>query len=186
MKKARNVVMAVAVGLLFATVIMMLVLRWTGVWVEEEAGFLDDHPGWESTPVHVSGEDPEAMAAAIDAINEQLDCPMLVHDHTAPSIIVLFGVPHEPGWMDTAGDAEYGRDDTRSSPTYCRVRIGNTGTSDLTHMVLVHELLHCLGLAHDDFDASVMRERQRRDISLANQVRVTDHDRALLNERYCR
>lgn len=46
---------------------------------------------------------------------------------------------------------------------------------------LEHELLHAVGLAHDDFDYSVMQPNTRRSMT----YHITAHDRRILRERYC-
>lgn len=65
----------------------------------------------------------------------------------------------------------------------CYIATSNTGTDQLLDQVLQHELGHCLGLAHDDFDSSIMYPVQFIDDE-AFPPRITDSDRKALRELY--
>lgn len=105
-------------------------------------------------------------------------------------IIIELGVPAEPDWMDPGGTAEivasstWSPTDGNGSFFECRVKTSNTGTEEILFYVLIHELGHCLGLDHDYWDGSIMREKQFSAEDLRDAPRISDHDRALLRRRY--
>jgi len=173
-------VLALAAGILVAV----------GVATHEEAGLMPDAPTWprERFPLAVcpeayldtSDDLMEAVTAvgeACDATNQRLGFPALEVRTDDCDVTVLVGVPSEPG-MEPGGDARF-----RSGPS-CAIRTANTGTSEILHLVLQHELGHCLGLAHDDFDTSIMRPVQTPTPDRTFPPRITDADRELLRALY--
>jgi len=93
------------------------------------------------------------------------------------------GVDHPPGYVSHMRLG--GTEQIRAS---VHIRSDVESADALLHGVLLHELLHVVGLAHDDFRASLMYPRTADDwdagyaISTAH---VTDHDIGLL-QRYRR
>lgn len=155
-------------------------------------------PTFRRVPVSVTAEtsnphppmDPEqATRAVVDTINTRVGFDLLWYDPDpghcmeAHSICVRIGEPRDDDWMDTAGDAQHSWEGM-SQNRYCTVRTSNTGTSELLLLVLQHEILHCLGLAHDDFETSIMRPVQTPTPDGAFPPRITDHDRELLRQQY--
>lgn len=110
---------------------------------------------------HPPGDPHDVTKSVIDKINGRLDFKAFELDDGAQglcveghSVCVEIGVPHETGWMDTSGDASFWRSDDFGMA--CEVRTSNTGTREMLHLVLEHELGHCLGLAHDSYQKSIM------------------------------
>jgi hypothetical protein len=161
-------------------------------------------PEGQEFPLLVSIYEPEgdadsdevdAVRDAIEAVNDQLRFDALVldpewapddatcYDHHA--ICVRVNVAREEDWMESAGTARHSWTPVGFG---CWIATSNTGTSDLTHDVLRHEMLHCLGLAHgrpgDDED--IMNPTQRRTHDLRNYRRIRDADRRELRDRYAR
>ncbi len=164
-----------------------------GVVTHEEPGLMTSAVPWppERLPLAVcpesygGGERTEAIratAAAVETTNERLGLEVFALGLGSGrcDVDVLVGVPAEPGWMDPGGDATIGH-----WPT-CSVRPSNTGTSEILGLVLQHELGHCLGLAHDDWEGSIMRREQVSTPDGAFPPRITDHDRELLRGLYAR
>lgn len=94
-------------------------------------------------------------------------------------IMVNVGVPQDVE-RDEGGGWAYRCHDS------CCVDISNTGTSELASLVIQHELGHCLGLAHDDWEGSIMRRTQSETPDREFPPRITDSDRDLLREAYLR
>jgi len=67
---------------------------------------------------------------------------------------------------------------------WCEVHTWNTGTAELADKALTHELGHCLGLAHDDFQASAMYPSIVQDGNRPTRLRFTDSDVQLLRTLY--
>lgn len=163
----------------------------------------DDCPAvrWDGLPLRVKAmsnnpsppDDPERAARrAIETINERLGFELLRYeedglDHCmeAHAVCIRIGEPRQPRWMETAGDTMHFRGSGDGEPLYCEVRTSNTGTIELLDLVLEHEIYHCLGLAHDDFDSSIMRSTPMAHVPDGQfPPRLTDSDRDLLRALY--
>lgn len=159
------------------------------VWVM--AYHPDGPDGFDVQPEDVPMASPEDQAHALQAveqavgvINGRLGFTALdvVHDHrdlAMPMIGVEVGVPSErsPGdgvIVDAGGAAMF-----HAGGRECFVETVNTGTDEILGLVLQHELGHCLGLAHDPFESSIMRTTQTS-TSEGFPPRITDSDRDLL------
>lgn len=136
-------------------------------------------------------DDPEdAVAAVISKINRRLGFKAFELDRSAQGICyeghavcVEIGVAHEPMWMDTAGDASFWT--SEDFGMVCEARTSNTGTAEMLHLVLEHELGHCLGLAHDGYRQSIMFGgglKSTPDGQLPPWI--SDDDRRLLRSKY--
>lgn len=187
--------MALIIGLLMVSAVIGIVI---GVTTHTEPGLLetidDAGPRWsrERMPLKVctrSYADTDIATArrvvedAIETTNDRLGFvifePSLVH--SSCDVTVEVGVPAEIGWMDPGGDAQF----HRSVPVpSCSIRTSNTGTSELTNLVIQHELGHCLGLAHDTWGGSIMRRVMEPTPPGEYPPRITDSDRDLLIELY--
>jgi hypothetical protein len=90
-----------------------------------------------------------------------------------------------PEWLDAEGSARHFRmGEAAVPPIICEVTTSNTGDEEMELLVLEHELGHCLGLAHDDFELSIMRRVQTPTPQGEMGPWITDHDRDLLRETY--
>lgn len=100
-----------------------------------------------------SANPESAVRAAVDTINSRVGFEVFRYS-TEVDVLVMIDVPHEPGGMDRNGDARLWQgEDGRLRGD---VRTSNTGTIEILHKALVHELGHVLGLGHDDFRDSIM------------------------------
>jgi hypothetical protein len=132
---------------------------------------------------YVDGDRSEAILAtqaALEVTNDRLDFEALALSLGAGrcDITVTIGVPAEPGWMDPGGDA------TWTHGPLCAIRTSNTGTTEILGLVLQHEIGHCLGLAHDDWEGSIMRRVQTETPDRSFPPRITDTDRETLRALY--
>ncbi|HEY5658859.1 MAG TPA: hypothetical protein VIY27_13800 [Myxococcota bacterium] len=187
--KKRNIIMLVVVAAIFVVAGVLVVV---GITTHEEPGLTNPDNAWDHTELTVgcrqyatgTVEECDAVRSAVSTINNRLGFPMMRYvDATATDIEVTLGVPSDGSLSEPGGDATL----TGSGTTYehCRVRTSNTGTSELLHLTLYHELAcHCLGLAHDDFDSSICRAEQSSTPMGQFPPRLTDFDRGLLRERY--
>jgi len=62
--------------------------------------------------------------------------------------------------------------------------ISNTSEIDLTQEILLHKLGHIAGLAHDDFEDSVMFPHRREQLTKLRISRFTDRDKIFLRGTY--
>ncbi len=119
--------------------------------------------------------------SAIDAVNSRLGFDAMEWiDGQDADVVVTIGYPTGEGFLDAAGgDARLTRSDGR---LLCFVRTANVSSEEMLHWVLYHELGHCLGLAHDESDQSIMRPRQHGQRWFGPWI--SDSDRSLLRELY--
>jgi len=97
-------------------------------------------------------------------------------------VTAIVGAPSEAGWRDPGGDATF--DSHRTTNPRCVITTSNTGTDEILGYVLEHELGHCAGLDHDDWDGSIMRRVQFPTPDGSWPPWVDDWDRALLRQTY--
>lgn len=191
-------------------VVLCFVLVMCGVLTHHEAGLVREDVRWSKSrfPLRVSSgayagdadaqaEAHEAVRSAVREVNWRLGFTVLKHVDGADSDIdVVVGVPQYPS--DDPGAATDQLALTESGGFYkltgdsgvkqwvkCQIMTSNTGTIFVLGLVLEHEFGHCLGLAHDDFDSSIMYPTQRDwGTDSAFPPRFTDSDRSLLRKLY--
>jgi hypothetical protein len=211
--KTRNIIMYVAVGAIFVAaavgVTYAVVMHYKTLGTDDhfshnENGFMEAWPQWEesnfplilSTNIYTPDRsrqaiDPGTSRTAIraaerwnDAVGQEL---FYVEDWVGPAggrarIFINIGVPSEEGWMDPGGTAVI---ITESDGwQHCLIETSNSGSSEILFYVIMHELGHCLGLAHDTWEGSIMRRTQGSAADLRDAPRISDHDTALLRNRY--
>jgi len=160
-----------------------------GVVTHKEAGFT---PGgssrWERPDfpltIFVADQDEkwddenrEALHGAVGTINFRLGFPafkVVGTDRPDPKISMQLQVPYEEGKMETSGLAT-------CKKGWCKVEICNVPTVTEMTLAIRHELGHVLGLAHDDFEDSLMFGGE---LNSDQQYRLTDYDRSIIRARY--
>lgn len=135
--------------------------------------------------VHSSSpEQQEQLSSVIADMNDQIGCEVMANDNLAESqynILVMANVPMTAGSGDHPGGAtSFRRDTLRRQRAF--VDIFAAPHSGVGDKVLMHELGHALGLAHDSWHGSIMRPSQSGQVEI---VRISDNDRRLLRELYC-
>lgn len=190
--------MAIAIAVLFAVVIVLLVI---GITTHTEPGLQPDVPRWSrgDFPLSVcaahddepdAGEHNDRLASltyAIETINSRLGFGVFRFTVEGEcQVHFLFNVPYEAGeWDGPGGDSEIVHSGGRA--TLCRVETSNVAGELLT-LTVEHELGHCLGLAHDDFASSIMRDPDLYPMESTPDrqfpPRITDFDRNLLRGMY--
>lgn len=159
-----------------------------------EPGFMVIRPTWSHAdfPIHVCAsayvdegtvDVPEVVSRVIRTIDNRLGFKAFAFATPSEgcSVVAVLGEPVDTAWMDPGGAADI--DPVRTRGTRCSIHTANTGTTEILFYVVEHELGHCLGLAHDDWDGSIMRRMQHgRDDEFGPWI--TDHDRRLLRETY--
>ena len=160
-------------------------VRWDPAQVPIAVRATTDNP---HPPIDPAGGTREAIAA----INARLGFALFRYVDAGPAdVVVLVGVPVEVGAASSLeGVARAGGDASHrivAGRLRAEVRTANTGTAGLTHRVLVHELLHAAGLAHDPFEDSAMFAPVPVDDGPRLRTPwITDADRDLLRRLYAR
>jgi len=193
--------------LVFAAVLVLLavVLLVVGVLTRDEPGLKYPEASWskEAFPLLVevdayAGVSPEevkkartAVSEAVKITNDQLGFEafkvvgLVAHSH----VFVQIGVPQQVGQepidgviVESAGGAALlSGEENQGAKHWTGCFVQTSNTVDLLEQVLRHELGHCLGLAHDEHQGSIMYPVQRGHNFLPS---ITDHDREILRNRY--
>ena len=148
---------------------------------------------WPRVPLSVScmnhdGSDRECDVAeeAVRSINLQLGFEMLSWKPNVQMAMVsiTMDAPLEVGSEDPGGHYEL-EHVGRAAFYRCRASTTNVaGADDLELLAIMHELGHCMGLAHDAFRGSIMYPEQSPTPDGTTGPRIPDADRAALRERY--
>ena len=190
--------MAILIAVVFAIAVVGVVV---GVITHTEPGLQPDVPRWARADfplsVCVANDDkPDVgthndrlvnMMHAIDITNARLGFDVFrMTQGSECQVMVLFNVPYEAGvWDGPGGNSEIVHHGGRAF--LCRIETSNVA-GELLGLTLEHEFGHCLGLAHDDFASSIMRDPDlypmRSTPSGQFPPRITDHDRELLRGMY--
>lgn len=171
------------------------------VWFHDEPTFMADGAVWNGSdfPLGVCVKPYESSAeatkeaskagkAAVDTINDQLDFHALSFRGESDLDCVIFGtlgVPVEPGWVDSGGHAKW------QQYVNCSFRTANPPPG-LEVLIIEHELGHCLGLEHDQYEASVMFKSVKgmdpTDVKTESVMKfppsISDDDKKAIRERY--
>lgn len=123
------------------------------------------------------------VQTSIDLINSQVGCDLLAYQEASGQ---------EPADISITSEAVMSRGDERGGSTWhlrdgdrLRARIELYAAGSMAQRVLIHELGHALGLAHDPFTASIMYPTQYDSTGRLETVMLTDSDRSLLHRLYC-
>lgn len=150
---------------------------------------------WESTPIgvwgntygygHLSAADYGTLRAAVEAVNVRMGFEvyrMGPGSHTP--VAVTLGAPVGDG-ADPGAHARVSLSEGRILS--CEIQTRAMGTAVATELMLRHELGHCLGLTHDDFESSIMFPTVPIEVPMGQfPPRFTDDDRDAVRERYLR
>jgi len=183
-------------GLLFVTLIGL-------VGCIPEAGFMSRRAHWDNhefpltvcaSPYVAAEDDMHALDLTdrvIRQVNDRLGFKVYSMGTTDCEVVAVIGEPvdvNTTGAPDADGNTDPGGaadvNYVLTSGMRCSVHTFNTGTSELTFYTIEHELGHCLGLAHDDWDGSIMRRVQIPTPFESFPPWIDDHDRALLRDTY--
>lgn len=160
-----------------------------GVMSHQEPGFMEQTPGWEPgdfpldvcvrsyASERVLRSDAEAADYTISVINGRLGFEAYRSaDADSCRVTLTMGAPAEMDWQEPGGSAEIRRGS-------CYIETANV-IGEVRTMTVYHELGHCLGLAHDDFELSIMRRTQTESSDGTIPPWFTDYDRALIRSTY--
>jgi hypothetical protein len=134
-----------------------------------------------------------ALKAAINDINGQLGFRLFKMVPPAPgsSVFVFFGTPMETrreGAVHRPPSGSVYHSRTYSLESTISIRSDVEASNRLLHLVLVHELLHVAGLAHDNYPSSIMFPLLHDDTTddVMRTQHISWHDRRLLRRMYRR
>lgn len=175
-----------------------------GVTTHTEAGFMDERPEWDRGDFPLSvcvesygmdtitgagrtiadslmGADLDNARYVVGLINTRLGFDAYVISTTRCNVRLTYGVPVEANWQDPGGSA------TIIPRAYggpgCEAVTSNVH-GELRTLTVYHELGHCLGLAHDDFELSIMRRVQVETPDGVIPPWISDYDRGLLRDAF--
>lgn len=197
--KVKHVITVVAALVVAVVVVVLLIV---GISTHEEGGLLHPcfgAPGeiatyddacpekrWSDTPILVGTDEleyTERLRRAVKQANQELRMELFRLSANEAVVDFQFNVPHERGWFEAAGWVQHRV--AANGSLEATVLVGNTGSDQELHYVLMHELGHVLFLDHDDFAASIMHTKigNLEFEGAGSTLRVphfTDHDRALI------
>ncbi len=190
-------VMFGVVAAIFVAATVFLII---GITTHTEPGFTSPENRWIVRPLLVSCEvyaveDPReadevcnTVWDVVGVVNHRLGFQMLSENgDVGGHIHVRMRAPVEVG--EAERDAPGGHFElTGTGTTYehCDIWTMNVsgGASDLEWLTVYHEIGHCLGLAHDDYELSIMRPTQSRTPDRTIPPWISDWDRELLRGKY--
>jgi hypothetical protein len=194
-KKWHVVLMFFVVMALFLVSSILVVV---GVVMHQEPGFMDDRPDWRrgqfplvvctNAPfdIDIMREAERNRDALIGSVNTEFGFPVLRRSRGTASdvcnITINYGVAADSPHGDSGTVLREPGGAAIINGTSCSVELVNPG--NLVMDVLRHEVGHCLGLAHDDFDSSIMRPVQRFTPDGQFPATFTDHDVRLIREEF--
>ncbi len=169
---------------------VVLVLLAYGIATHSEVGMMQVTPGWERSdfplavcPHTYGGETVEGLidteivvGDAVLTTNNRLGFKAYEVTDTGCEIDVTVGAPAEAGWKDPGGNYIITR-------KHCEIETVNVH-GEIRDLVLQHELGHCLGLAHDDFELSIMRLEQFATAERQLPPWITDSDKDMLRAAF--
>lgn len=128
-----------------------------------------------------SEHDLAAVTSAAGVINTRVGGVPLLHVESIATgrclILVNVGVPEDSSWDDAPGGRAW------RCGNGCCIETSNTGTDEVLDLALQHELGHCLGLGHDNYESSIMYPAVHP-VSSGFPPRLSDSDRTLLDQTY--
>lgn len=162
-----------------------------GVLTHEEPGWMPEGPLWQESDIPISvcpatyasltATDADVAHAlyVVSLLNNRVGSEIYrVSSESDCSLTLTYGVPAQRGWQDPGGSATL-----NWGARICDVEVSNV-MGEVRILVVYHELGHCLGLAHDDYDSSIMRPMQRYTPQGQIPPGFSDSDVSLLQDHY--
>lgn len=195
--------------LLIGTIVLSVVVTVTvlvAVLYHQEAGLLTacdttttllDYEGecepvqWSKSQVplsvYVFEGSLEPVESSIDFVNDRLGFVMyeMVDTFDAAEVVVKMGIYADVDsdfYRDHNGAVRHAR--AADGSLRAEIRIWGIATNKILDDVIIHELGHVAGLAHDESQDSAMFSMVSDDSNRLTRLRITDADRATLRQLY--
>ena len=175
-----------------------------GVVTHTEPGLAHPENSWDHTPITVTCRgyvpaDDEACRVAratVSTLNSRLGLNLLLwvpmgtwramNGMAEGDIHITMRAPVSEGLCSAPGEC-FELTGTQNTYTSCTMQTMNaSGAGDLEGLTVYHGLGHCLGLAHDDYQQSIMQPMQRRTHDRDFPPWISDFDQSLLRGKYGR
>ena len=189
--------MAGVFAAIFVTAAVLLVI---GISTHTEPGLVTPSNRWDHVPLTVSCTEyaseiaePEVCDVVRDAtsvVNSRLGFTMLAYEVGGDStvdIVVTMNAPVEVGGSGPCSEPGECFVLTGTGMVYdhCEMQTMNVaGGGDLQWLATYHGFGHCLGLAHDEYEQSIMRPVQSATPDRTIPPWISDWDRELLRGKY--
>jgi hypothetical protein len=192
--------------------VLALVFVVVGVLTHDEPTLINGVPRWERTdfrlgvsamvyapgyPEVAMGDDREVVESAMRNINHRLGFKALEWSGSSgrPDIVItmhaptVLGDPPEEDAFEIRAAGGLSRIlHENGRAIECHVLTSNTARVDVTLLAVEHEIGHCLGLAHDPYGNSIMRDPDVYPMEATPPgefpPRITDADRRVLRRLY--
>ncbi len=136
--------------------------------------------------IEVRGETPPShhkqFTRALDALNRRVGYHMVSECEVGqvPDMHIRFNVPYEKGRFEASGHVNHFK--RRDGRLFAEIKIGNTSSDELLYYVIQHEVLTAIGLAHDDYQSSIMYYKLDEIENFMDAPRISDTDKEALQK----
>ena len=182
MEKTRIRLRIATIAIFCMLAIVAPILLWQGISHNDEPTLAHPENSWGPL---LLGVDCEGLCSIVHeemrTMNERLGTQVFSAAHDPADIVVHTGLPPEGADCPEDGGGCFVLEGYDGTYVHCDVYVYNNPDIAIEADVVAHELGHCLGLAHDDYDGSIMYPVQSHHWF---PPRISDADREALRKAY--